>query len=336
MWVTRANRHSGTATPIDADLFRVPVGPGTLHVERYGFGGPAIVLLHGFGTSAFVWRRLGPMLAVEGHRVFAIDLLGYGESDRPIEGDYGIRAQADFVDRALTALRLSSASVVALDVGGYVALRLAHDRPDRVERLVIVSPLSLREVPGPDIREMRKETARVALKLQRGLFGAAELLTPLLEGSVADPELMSAPLIGRFVAPYIGKDGVNHLLTLAGAIVEEDVGDMELADLTIPILVVRGERDQWSDAPTGETLVRSVRDGRLVRLGGVGRLVPEESPSTLRDLIVDFVARTPGSAHSSPNGVTRDETPETPETSEIDALVPSPSDQRPEPRDGTI
>jgi pimeloyl-ACP methyl ester carboxylesterase len=332
----RTNRHTGTATPIDADLFRVPVGPGTLNVERYGFGGPAIVLLHGFGTSAFVWRRLGPMLAVEGHRVFAIDLLGYGESDRPLDADYGIRAQADYVDRAITALRLSSASIVALDVGGYVALRLAHDRPDRVERLVIVSPLSLREVPGPDIREMRKETARVALKLQRGLFGAAELLTPLLEGSVADPELMSAPLIGRYVAPYVGRDGVNHLLSLAGAIVDEDVADLELADLTIPVLVIRGERDQWSDAPTGETLVRSVRDGRLVRLGGVGRLVPEESPSTLRDLVADFVARTPGAARSSPNGLTRDSTPEASETNDVDALVPAPSDELPETRDGTI
>ena len=112
MWATQPNRHAGTATPIDADIFRVPVGPGTLHVERYGFGGPAVVLIHGFATSSFLWRRLGPMLAVEGHRVFAIDLLGYGESDRPFDAEYGIRAQAEYVDRALTALRLSSASVL--------------------------------------------------------------------------------------------------------------------------------------------------------------------------------------------------------------------------------
>jgi pimeloyl-ACP methyl ester carboxylesterase len=276
------------------------------------------------------------MLAVEGHRVFAIDLLGYGESDRPFDADYGIRAQADFVDRALTALRLSSASIVALDVGGYVALRAAQDRSDRVERLVIVSPLSMREVPGRDIREMRKETARVALKLQRGLFGAAELLTPLLQGSVADPELMPPTLIGRYVAPYIGKDGVNHLLTLAGAIVEEDVTDIELADLSIPVLVVRGERDQWSDPPTGEAIVRSVRDGRLVRLGGVGRLVPEESPSTLRDLVVDFVAGTSVTARSSPNGVAGNATPETRERHAVDALVPSTSDELPQTREGTI
>jgi pimeloyl-ACP methyl ester carboxylesterase len=332
VWATQPNRHAGTGTPIDADLFRVPVGPGTLHVERYGFGGPAVVLIHGFATSSFLWRRLGPMLAVEGHRAFAIDLLGYGESDRPFDAEYGIRAQAEYVDRALTALRLSSASLLAMDFGGYVALRLAHDRPDRVERLVIVSPLSLREVPGPDIREMRKDAARVALKLQRGLFGAADLLTPLLEGSVGDPELMPAALIGRYVAPYVGKEGVHHLLSLASAIDEEDVTDLELADLSLPVLVVRGEKDQWSDPPTGEALVRSVRDGRLVRLGGVGRLVPEESPATLRDLVVDFFARTPGPPRPSPNGVTREVTVETTESSEVDDLVPARSVELPAAR----
>jgi pimeloyl-ACP methyl ester carboxylesterase len=46
--------------PIDADLLRIPVGPGSMHVERYGHGGAPIVLIHGFGTSCFLWRNVGP------------------------------------------------------------------------------------------------------------------------------------------------------------------------------------------------------------------------------------------------------------------------------------
>ena len=48
---------------MDADLLRIPVGPGSMHVERYGHGGSPILLVHGFGTCAFLWREVGPELS---------------------------------------------------------------------------------------------------------------------------------------------------------------------------------------------------------------------------------------------------------------------------------
>jgi len=53
-----------------------------------------VLLVHGFPTSSFLWRAIAPRLAEAGHTAFAIDLLGYGESDRPLDGDYSIAAQA--------------------------------------------------------------------------------------------------------------------------------------------------------------------------------------------------------------------------------------------------
>ena len=93
----------------DADLLRIPVGPGAMHVDRYGHGGTPIVLLHGFGTSCFLWRTVGPALASARHTAYGVDLFGYGESDRPFDAEFGIAAQAEYLDRALTALRVSSA-----------------------------------------------------------------------------------------------------------------------------------------------------------------------------------------------------------------------------------
>src|SRR3954447_18158751 len=49
---------------MDADLLRIPVGPGSMHVERYGHGGAPILLVHGFGTCSFLWREIGPVLAL--------------------------------------------------------------------------------------------------------------------------------------------------------------------------------------------------------------------------------------------------------------------------------
>ena len=110
---------------MDADLLRIPVGPGSIHVERSGHGGAPVVLLHGFGTSSFLWRSIVPEIALANRTAFAIDMFGYGESDRPFDADFGIAAQAELVDRALTALRLPKATVVGVDLGGTVALRLA-------------------------------------------------------------------------------------------------------------------------------------------------------------------------------------------------------------------
>src|SRR5205823_7789807 len=128
--------------PIDADLLRIPVGPGSMHVERYGHGGAPILLVHGFGTCSFLWRNVGPLLAMANRNGFAVDLFGYGESDRPFDSQYGIAAQSDYLDRALTALRLSKATVIGIDLGGTVAMHLAYNRPERVDRLVLVNPIA--------------------------------------------------------------------------------------------------------------------------------------------------------------------------------------------------
>jgi len=276
------------SVPPDPDIFRVPVGPGALHVERFGYGGTPIVLLHGFGTCAFLWREVGPMLAVRRATAFAIDLLGYGESDRPFDADFGVRAQADYVDRALTALQLPSVVLVGMDVGGAVALRLATDRPERVSKLVLIGTPALSELPGPAIRELQRETARYALRLSRGLFGASSLLTPFLEDSVAFPEHMPPVLVGRYLAPYVGADGANHLLGLAGALEDDDLDDLELAHVRQPTLVVRGTRDRWCTKSVAETYAEGLAYGRYQHVEEVGRLVPEEAPAELSALIAAF------------------------------------------------
>ena len=115
-------------------------------------------------------------------------------------------------------LRLPKATVVGVDLGGAVALHLAASRPERVERLILVNPIALDEVPANDIKTMHRNTARFALRVSRGVLGAAPLMTELLRGSVARPETMPDPLIARYLAPYVGRDGLEHLLMLGRAV----------------------------------------------------------------------------------------------------------------------
>jgi pimeloyl-ACP methyl ester carboxylesterase len=259
-------------------------------VERTGHGGIPVVLVHGFGTCTFLWRTVAPLLAMARHTAVAVDLLGHGESDRPIEADFGVAAQAEYLDRALTALRIARAVVVGVDVGGGVRLRLAATRPDRVSGLVLVNPVALDALPGRDVRTLQRNTGRFALRLSRGMFGAQALLAPVLEGSVADPTRMPERLVGRYLAPFVGADGASHLLDLARSLRQEEVEEIDLAAVVAPTLVVWGDADRWLDRELADRLVAAVPGARLLRLPNLGRLVPEEDPERLATLIAQHAA----------------------------------------------
>jgi len=277
---------------MQADVLRVPVGPGAMHVERFGHGGTAVILIHGFGTSSFLWRNVAPAITDAGHTAYAVDLFGHGESDRPYDADFGIAAQSEYLDAAMTALRVARGIIVGVDVGGDVALRLAATRPERVEKLVLLEGGAFDDLPARDITLMQRSTAKFAFRTTRGVLGAAPLLEGVLKGSVADPERhMPMKLIARYLAPFAGRDGVNHLLTIASAISKDDMEDVDLKTIHVPALVVWGEADEWVDRKMADRLVNALPDGRLVRLPGIGRLVPEENPEQMSELLLDFMRR---------------------------------------------
>lgn len=277
---------------MQADVLRMPVGPGAMHVERFGHGGTAVILIHGFGTSSFLWRHVAPAITDAGHTAYAIDMFGHGESDRPLDADFGIAAQAEYLDAAMTALRVSRAIIVGVDIGGSVALRLAATRPERVEKLVLINTPAFDQLPARDITQMQRSTAKFAFRTTRGVLGAAPLIEGVLKGSVADPDThMPVRLIARYLAPFAGRDGVSHLLTLASSITDDDMDEIDLKTVHVPALVLWGERDQWVDGKIADKLVNALPDGRLVRLPGVGRLLPEENPEQLATLLLDFMKR---------------------------------------------
>jgi len=277
---------------MQADQLGVPVGPGAMHVERFGHGGTAVILLHGFATSSFLWRNVAPAITEAGHTAYAVDLFGHGESDRPFDADFGIASQAEYLDAAMTALRVARAVLVGVDIGGDVALRLAATRPERVEKLVLINTPAFDELPAKDITLMQRSTARFAFRTTRGILGAAPLVEQILRKSVADPDKqMPTRLVARYLAPFVGKDGTNHLLALASSISGEDLEDIDLRNIHVPALILWGDEDTFVDGRIAEKLTSALPDGRLVRMPGVARLLPEENPDRLLELLLDFMRK---------------------------------------------
>ncbi len=105
--------------------------------------GPPVVLVHGFGSALVVWTEVIKTLS-KNHRVIALDLKGFGWTDRP-EGDYGPKAQAKLIAALMDKRGIKSAAVVAHSWGCSVALRLALEDPQRVTRLALYSAWAFEE-----------------------------------------------------------------------------------------------------------------------------------------------------------------------------------------------
>src|SRR3954452_6405855 len=133
--------------------------------------GPVLVLIHGITSSSRTWERVLPALA-EHHTVIAPDLLGHGESAKP-RGDYSLGAYASGIRDLLVALGHPRATVVGHSLGGGIAMQLAYQFPERVERLVLVNSGGL----GREVN----------LMLRAATLPGAEYVLPLLA---------SAPLRG--------------------------------------------------------------------------------------------------------------------------------------------
>src|SRR5271168_4223139 len=101
-----------------------------------GGGGTPLVLVHGLGARGEDWAAMIPALAAQGFHVYVPDLLGYGRSPKP-NVSYSISLQADTVVQFMQAMHVPRADVGGWSMGGWVAMKLALDHPEMVDRLVI-------------------------------------------------------------------------------------------------------------------------------------------------------------------------------------------------------
>lgn len=160
-------------------------GVGLHYIDRGS--GPPVVLIHGFGGHTFSYRRNIPALAGH-HRVIAVDLMGFGYSERPEHADYSLTAQAQLVLGLMDELGIDSASVVGHSMGGEVAMRVAEAAPERVQNLVLVASVSGDRFPTlpptpiikPFMPLLSRLTARFLLK--RGFYDRTKLTDEVREG----------------------------------------------------------------------------------------------------------------------------------------------------------
>ncbi|HCX28666.1 MAG TPA: hypothetical protein DHU55_02675 [Blastocatellia bacterium] len=261
-----------------------------VHYQEAGqANAPAIILIHGFAASNLVWSKVFLELADAGFRVIAPDLLGYGYSDKPRHLDYTIASQAKMVLSLLSQLGIKRTVLVGSSYGGAIAATIAIDRPELVEKLVLVGAVT---------------NNRPTRYLLMRLFGSpiiGDILSPLLVGSrrllrmrmkrvydrhswVLDERRVSARHLPLATA------GAHRAIIRTVRRWDADRISRDAHLIKQPTLLLWGDTDREVPLADGERLQQEMPNSRLLVFRECGHLPHEEYPQEFTKLVSEFCA----------------------------------------------
>ena len=269
-------------SPVDAKR-RVPTSGGEIAYTDDG-DGPPVVLIHGFPQSAFVWRDLGPLLSSR-FRVIVPDMLGSGDSDRPVDEPLGLVAQAGYVAELVRALDIERYAVIGHSVGGGVAQLLAIDHAG-VDAMVLMSSTAFDAWPTLLTREIQRTPPdqEVELFVHSGMRAAFRI-------GMADPDRLSEDQVAEYLRPWSGPDGVASFFRFARAM--DGTGlvgrDDDLRALEIPVLIFWGEEDEFYPPAVAERLNETIPTSTLGLLPGCRHFLVEDAIETIGPMIYEYL-----------------------------------------------
>lgn len=273
--------HSEHSRFVEVDGVRV-------HYQEAGEkANPVLVLIHGFASSTLVWSKVFLSLAQAGFRVIAVDLLGFGYSGKPRNGEYTITGQANLLMKLLERLGIKRATLVGSSYGGAVAATCALDHPQRVDKLVLIGTVN-------NNRPLRFKLMRIFSSPVVG-----DVVSPLLIGSRRLLRKRMKRVYDRheWVLDERRVDARHFPLRASGtqrAIIstvrhwdaERISRDAHL--IRQPTLLLWGENDLEIPLADGERLHEEIPGSRLVVFLNCGHLPHEEYPEAFTKVVTDF------------------------------------------------
>jgi len=263
---------------------------------RTGGRGPVLLLIHGITNSSASWDPVFAQLATR-FIVIAPDLLGHGQSAKP-RGDYSLGASASLMRDLMVALGHERATIVGHSLGGGIAMQMAYQFPERVERLVLVSSGGLGRQVTPMLRA-------VALP-------AAEYVLPLL---ASQPLVSVGAKLGGWIERVGLRFGADIAAMASGVASLQDIearrafvhtarsvidisgqrvsatDKLYLAE-AVPTLILWGDRDSIIPARHGIRAHELMPGSRLRIFNGAGHFPHHDEPAGFAAALTDFVDTT--------------------------------------------
>lgn len=271
-----------------------------------------VLLLHGYGDTADAWRRVVPPLARR-RRVIAIDVPPFGRSGEPPEcyADDLIGCYHQFFPALFEELEIERAAFVGHSLGGAMALTVALEDPDLVDRLVLVAPAGLgasapwwwhaisgRWINWPALLRLPNPVARPAVK--------AALRNFLEERLVHDTRAMGE-VIDHFVHLHGGPRELRSLIETGRQLMAGYTGELlaRSAALEPPVLVLWGSEDRLTPSDHAQAFASAVPHAEVEVLDNCGHYPQLELPTRVTRLLDDFLSGRPGDVRALRNGAPR-------------------------------
>jgi pimeloyl-ACP methyl ester carboxylesterase len=239
---------------------------------------PAILLLHGTGSSLHTWdgwaRQMSPTV-----RVVRLDLPGFGLTGPHPSGDYSGTATVDFLERFADAAGLKRFAIAGNSLGGYFAWRFALRHPDRVSALVLIDAVGYPIEPGTS-GAVALELARMPVVSELMRFAPIRgMVERSLKDTYGDDSKVTPELVDRY-EQLILRPGNRTAMGDRARAERRPVGWQRLPELRVPTLIQWGGADRWVPIGHAERFRKDIPDSRLVLYPSLGHLPMEEDPQT--------------------------------------------------------
>ncbi|MRW85443.1 alpha/beta fold hydrolase [Pseudoduganella sp. FT26W] len=294
-----AAAQAAPATAAAVSAPQIIEGKTTVNGVRYHYllhkdHGPVVVLLHGWGSTSYMWRFVMPKLSAAGYTVLAPDLRGFGDTDKPQAG-YDKANVARDIQALVAALQLGAkVNVVGHDMGGMVAYAYAAQFRDQVQTLAILDVPLPGIAPWQDILGSdrvwhfkffgnRDVAERLIVDREKAFFSWFHNSEAVNAGAFTDE--VENVYARKYSAPGALRGGFEYYR----AFPQDAIANQEFAKvkLTIPVLGIGGA---GSFGPIIGDHLKHVADRvRAVQIEGAGHWVAEEQPDATADALLKFL-----------------------------------------------
>jgi pimeloyl-ACP methyl ester carboxylesterase len=266
----------------------VDAGGIATHYHDVGTGDP-VLLLHGSGPGVSAhanWRLNMAALAEQGHRVLAPDLVGFGYTERPEDVYYSLETWRDHVWAFLDALGIERASIVGNSLGGRIALAMAGQHPERVDRMVLMG--------APGVGMTITEGLRALRAYQPSEQNMRQLL---LDCFAVDKSIITDELVrDRYrasVAPGAFEAYREMFFSDRHAGSQLGIAEEQVTSVGTPTLLVHGREDKVVPVQVAWNMVQLLPDADLAVFARCGHWTQIERAGDFNDLVGRFLGRQP-------------------------------------------
>jgi pimeloyl-ACP methyl ester carboxylesterase len=269
-----------------------------LHYRESGSGEP-VLLLHGWPTSSFLWRNIMGPIADAGRRAIALDLVGFGASDKPVDASYSFRFHDRILTGFLDALGIARTSLAVHDLGGPLGLYWAMRHEDRLHELALLNTLIYPEMSWA----VMAFVAACRLPGLRTLMASPWGLEQAMRIGVVDRSRLTEEVIEAVQAPFETRAARRALLKAGYGLHPDGLREIAawLRTVKKPVRIVYGERDRILPdvAETMRRVKLDVPHAEITVLPDCGHFLQEDRPAEVASILAKFFGETRVAPHAS-------------------------------------